>query len=57
MIFDNKIFNRGGHHAYATPSVTVLDFQNEGLLCVSGDFNLGGGGVYDDDDINDNGSY
>ena len=42
---------------YVTPSVSVVDIHNEGLLCQSSDYTLGGGGVYDDDDINDNGSY
>ena len=57
MIIDNKNFAREGQYDYATPTIAVLDFQNEGLLCVSGEFNLGGGGVYGDDDINDNGEY
>lgn len=50
-------FMEGCVCTYAAPSVTVLDIQSEGLLCTSGEFNLGGGGVYGDDDINDNGSY
>lgn len=50
-------FMEGVSYTYAAPSVTVLDYQSEGLLCISGEFNLGGGGSYTDDDINDNGSY
>ena len=29
-------FMEGLGHGYVTPSVSVLDFQSEGLLCVSG---------------------
>ena len=58
MIFNNNLFTRiGEQHGYAAPSVTVLDYQNEGLLCQSSEFNFGGGGSYTDDDINDNGEY
>ena len=36
MIFNNNLFTRTGEqHGYAAPSVTVLDYQNEGLLCMS----------------------
>jgi hypothetical protein len=41
--------------SYVAPSVNVLDVQAEGVLC--GSYYLGGGGVYDDDDMNDNGEY
>ena len=41
--------------SYETPSVNVLDVQAEGVLC--GSYYLGGGGVYGDDDMNDNGEY
>lgn len=43
--------------AYVTPSASVIDCLNEGLLCQSGDFTLGGGGAYGEGDINDNGEY
>ena len=41
--------------SYETPSVNVLDVHAEGVLC--GSYYLGGGGVYGDDDMNDNGEY
>ena len=41
--------------SYETPSVNVLNVQAEGVLC--GSSYLGGGGVYDGDDMNDNGEY
>lgn len=44
-------------HGYVAPSVSVLACQNEGILCASGDYTLGGAGSYSDADINDNGSY
>ena len=56
MIRKNEILIMGGA-SYIAPSMSVVDLHNEGLLCQSGDFTLGGGGVYGDDDINDNGSY
>lgn len=43
--------------SYETPSVTTLEVLSEGVLCGSGDYYLGGGGVYGDDDMNDNGEY
>ena len=43
--------------SYETPSVKTLDIMSEGLLCVSGDFTLGGGGSYGEGDINDNDEY
>ena len=56
MIRKNENSVMGGV-PYAAPAVTVVDVHNEGLLCVSGDYFFGGGGIYGDDDINDNGSY
>ena len=41
--------------SYETPSVNVLNVQAEGVLC--GSYYLGGGGVYGEDDMNDNGEY
>ena len=52
-----KTFTQEACLCYATPSASVLDCQNEGLLCVSGEFNLGGGGAYGEGDINENGEY
>ena len=43
--------------SYVAPSVTVLDVQAEGVLCGSYTWTQGGGGVYDGDDMNDNGEY
>jgi hypothetical protein len=57
MKVKSVFFTWRGQCDYLTPSVTVLDYQSEGLLCISSEFNLGGGGSYTDDDINDNGSY
>ena len=42
-------------HSYETPSVNVLNVHAEGVLC--GSYYLGGGGVYGEDDMNDNGEY
>lgn len=50
----NKNNTRGGQ-TYETPSVTTLEVLSEGVLC--GSYYLGGGGVYEDDDMNDNGEY
>lgn len=55
MEIQNRTFKQGG--AYESPSLTALDVMSEGLLCVSGNFTLGGGGIYEDGDINDNGEY
>ncbi len=52
----NKTLNMGGA-TYETPTITTLEFQAEGVLCGSGDYFLGGGGIYDDDHTNDNGEY
>lgn len=42
---------------YEAPKVQTLDVLSEGVLCASGDYFLGGGGVYGVDDMNDNGEY
>ena len=54
---NKKTFTLEVLHGYVAPSVSVLACQNEGILCASGDFTLGGGGSYGDGDINDNGEY
>ena len=46
-----------GVSAYETPSVTTLEVQSEGVLCGSYKWTEGGGGIYEDGDINDNGEY
>lgn len=43
--------------AYSTPAVDVFIYFYEGVLCASGEYFLGGGGIYDDDHTNDNGEY
>ena len=43
--------------SYETPSVNVLNVQAEGVLCGSYTWTQGGGGVYGEDDMNDNGGY
>lgn len=56
-MFQNKKTELRGNE-YVCPSVVTLDFVSEGLLCLSdGDFTYGGGGTYEDGDINDNGNY
>ena len=50
----NKTFDMGGA-TYETPTITTLEVLSEGVLC--GSYYLGGGGVYEDDDMNDNGEY
>ena len=42
---------------YVAPAAIELEAYNEGVLCASGEYHLGGGGVYSEEDINDNGSY
>ena len=32
----NNLFTQGGRNIYAAPFVTVLEYQIEGLLCISG---------------------
>ena len=55
-MYSIKSLNRK-EHSYETPFVSLLHCQNEGILCASGDYTLGGAGSYSDADINDNGSY
>lgn len=55
MIFNNKTMQAVS--SYETPTVTTLEVLSEGVLCASGDYFLGGGGIYDDDHTNDNGEY
>lgn len=52
----NKTFDMGGA-TYETPTITTLEFQSEGVLCGSYTWTQGGGGVYGEDDMNDNGEY
>ena len=53
----NDFFASGEHaiRAYASPQVQIFTLRSEGVLC--GSYYLGGGGVYGDDDMNDNGEY
>ena len=43
--------------AYITPEIKSVEFKAEGPLCTSFTYYLGGGGVYELNDINDNGEY
>ena len=43
--------------SYETPSVKTLEVLSEGVLCGSYKWTEGGGGIYEDGDINDNGEY
>ena len=54
---NKKTFTLEALHGYVAPSVSVLACQNEGILCASGDYTLGGAGSYSYADINENGSY
>ena len=49
--------NMGEVSAYETPSLKTLEVQSEGVLCGSYKWTEGGGGIYEDGDINDNGEY
>lgn len=50
--------NWGGQQSYESPSVKLLDIDYEGMLCQSKDtYTLGGGGIYEESDIYDNGTY
>ena len=49
--------NTRGVQTYETPSVTTLEVLSEGVLCGSYTWTEGGGGIYEDGDINDNGEY
>ena len=42
---------------YVAPAAIELEACSEGVLCASGEYHLGGGGSYGEEDINDNGSY
>lgn len=42
---------------YEAPTVKTLDILSEGVLCGSYTWTQGGGGVYGEDDMNDNGDY
>lgn len=42
---------------YETPTITTLEVLSEGVLCGSYKWTEGGGGIYEDGDINDNGEY
>lgn len=55
MTFNNKTMQNVS--SYETPSVTTLEVLSEGVLCGSYDWTEGGGGIYGDDDTNDNGEY
>lgn len=58
-MLQKDFFNMGEQRstAYSTPAVGVFSYFYEGVLCASGDYFLGGGGIYDDDHTNDNGEY
>lgn len=53
----NNKNNTWGGQTYETPTVKELDIQSEGVLCGSYKWTEGGGGIYEDGDINDNGEY
>lgn len=53
----NKKNTWGGVSFYETPLVKTLEFLSEGVLCGSYTWTQGGGGIYEDGDINDNGEY
>lgn len=53
----NNKNNTWGGQTYETPTVKELDIQSEGVLCGSYKWTEGGGGSYEDGDINDNGEY
>ena len=46
-----------GEDNYISPEIKTVEFKAEGPLCTSFTYYSGGGGVYELDDINDNGSY
>lgn len=54
MTLNNKKWE--GVSPYETPAVKTLEVMSEGVLCGS-NYHLGGGGVYGDEDIYDNGEY
>lgn len=55
MTFNNKTMQEVS--SYETPTVTTLEVLSEGVLCGSYTWTQGGGGVYGEDDMNDNGDY
>lgn len=55
MIFNNKTMQAVS--SYETPTVTTLEVLSEGVLCGSYTWTQGGGGVYGEDDMNENGGY
>lgn len=55
MTFNNKTMQEVS--SYETPTVTTLEVLSEGVLCGSYTWTHGGGGVYGEDDMNDNGEY
>lgn len=42
---------------YVSPKMRTVEMKTEGVICGSYAYYLGGGGVYDEDDVNDNGEY
>lgn len=56
MTLERKKF-MGEVLSYETPSVKTLEVLSEGVLCGSYKWTEGGGGIYEDGDINDNGEY
>ena len=55
IIMKQEIFN--GAAIYTAPELTFTDVSVEKGFAESGLYNLGGAGSYDEDYINDNGSY
>ena len=51
----NTNFITLGGDNYVTPEIKLLEIMNQGVLC--GSYYYGGGGAYEDGDINDNGEY
>lgn len=48
---------KNNEEVYSAPECMVISVKVQGMLCTSGDYSLGGGGSYGDEDTNDNGSY
>ena len=55
MTFNNKTMQEVS--SYETPTVTTLEVLSEGVLCGSYTWTQGGGGVYGEDDMNNNDEY
>ena len=55
MTFNNKTMQEVS--SYETPTVTTLEVLSEGVLCGSYTWTEGGGGVYGEDDMTNNGEY